>query len=55
MESYFEGRPLSIWEMRNPFFMLKFADMIFQYNFNPHLHAAAQKVVPLDKDNLYID
>lgn len=55
MESFFEGRPLTIWEMRNPYFLLKFADIIFQYNFNTKMHEAAQKVVPQDKNSLYID
>ena len=34
IEGFFEGRPISIWEMRNPFVYLKYADMICDYNFS---------------------
>lgn len=35
--------------------MEKFCDAIFEYNFNPVLREAVQKVKPIDKSSLYID
>lgn len=34
IEGFFEGRPITIWEMRNPKIYLKYAEMIADYNFN---------------------
>ena len=36
IESFFDGRPLSIWEMRNPVFMNAYAKSICDFNFNKH-------------------
>jgi len=55
LEGFFEGRPISIWEMRNPLLMEKFADTIFEYNFNPVLREACQKINAIDEKSLYID
>ena len=30
IEGFFEGRPLTIWELRNPFFTQKFVETLFQ-------------------------
>jgi len=35
IESFFEGRPLSIWEMRNPMIGRKYAELMVDYNFSP--------------------
>ena len=52
IESFFEGRPLSIWEMRNPFFMSLVANALCDYNFN----RTARGLMPkLDENKLEID
>lgn len=48
LESFFEGRPISIWEMRNPYIMCKIADIFFAYNFNKRAREAAEKIQPCD-------
>ena len=35
IEGFFEGRPLTIWEMRNKTIYRKYANMICDYNFKP--------------------
>ena len=35
IESFFEGRPLSIWEMRNPLIQENYAKLMVDYNFSP--------------------
>ena len=37
VEGFFEGRPISIWEMRNPLIYKKYADMICDFNFDKKL------------------
>ena len=37
IEGFLEGRPLTIWEMRNPCFMSAFVDKIFDFHFNQEL------------------
>ena len=34
IESFFEGRPLTIWELRNPTVMRLLAKATFDFNFN---------------------
>lgn len=34
IESFFEGRPISVWEMRNPVILAKFVDALVDFNFN---------------------
>lgn len=34
IEEFFEGRPLTIWEMRNPMVAAKVAKMLCDFNFN---------------------
>ena len=34
IESYIHGRPISIWEMRNPLIYMKLAEMFCDYNFS---------------------
>jgi hypothetical protein len=33
VEGFFEGRPITIWEMRNPTIYRAYAEMICHYNF----------------------
>ena len=44
IEHYIEGRPLSIWEMRNPYIMKKVARVIYDFH---HLNGAAEKVLKI--------
>lgn len=37
VEGFFEGRPLSIWEMRNPLIYKKYGEMICDFNFDKKL------------------
>lgn len=55
LEAFLEGRPLSIWEMRNPVFMDAFVDKIFNFNFNETLQTELAKILPLDRENLFAD
>lgn len=55
LERFFEGRPISIWEMRNPFLMNRVADLLFNFNWNQKVREEAAKIIPMNKDNLYID
>lgn len=55
LEGFFEGRPISVWEMRNPTIMMTFCDKIFDYNFNTAIRSACEKIKPIDKNDLYID
>lgn len=55
LEGFFEGRAISVWEMRNPTIMMNFCDKIFDYNFNPAIRAACEKVEAINPDKLYID
>lgn len=34
IESYIDGRPMTIWEMRNPVIYKKVAEIICDYNFD---------------------
>ena len=55
LESFFEGRPLTVWEMRNPTLMMACCDKLFAYNFNTKIRAACEQVQKADKNHLYID
>ena len=55
IESFFEGRPLTIFEMRNPCFMKLAAQLIFQYNFNQDAIEKVKAMKPIDKSQLYLD
>ena len=55
IESFFDGRPLTIWEMRNPTIMRLVAKAIYEMH---HVSGSAERVQeyrPLDKSQLAID
>lgn len=54
MEGFFEGRPLSIWEMRNPSIFMQYAEIICHYNFSPLTTQAIAQIHPLNKQDLFI-
>ena len=53
IEEYFDGRPISIWEMRNKNIYARFAEMICHYNFNQRAKNEVQMHSPLDVQKLY--
>ena len=55
IEHFVDGRPLSIWEMRNPQIMKQVARAIYDFH---HTSGAADKVLalkPINRDYLAID
>lgn len=54
IEEFFEGRPLTLWEMRNPVISDAFAKKICDFNFSPSAQAGVQKIEPLNPENLFI-
>lgn len=55
LEEFFEGRPISIWEMRNPIIMNAFLEKIFRYNWNEQLRTEVKKVSPVDINYFYCE
>ena len=55
IESFFEGRPITIWEMRNPVFINEFVKKIYQMHSNENLNQAIHALSPKDPSNLAID
>jgi len=49
IESFFDGRPITIWEMRNPVLQAAYAKAIFDFNFNADAREQIQAIKPLDK------
>ena len=54
IEGFFDGRPITIWEMRNPMIYTKYAEMMVDYNFSPVAIQRIQEINPKDKNNLFI-
>jgi thiamine kinase-like enzyme len=46
IEEFLNGRPLSIWELRNPFVYKQIARMIFNFNHNTSIHNQLTSVMP---------
>jgi hypothetical protein len=55
IEEFIEGRPISIWEMRNPIIMKKVVEIIFEMNFNQNLRDSVEKILPCNPKKLAID
>ena len=53
IEQYIEGRPLSIWEMRNPTIMKVITKAIYDFHNTSGIADSVNK--PFDRDNLAID
>ena len=53
IEGFFEGRPLTIWEMRNKTIYRKYANMICDYNFSPEAHELVNKYDKMDPNKLF--
>lgn len=54
IEEFFEGRPLTLWEMRNPMIFQEFSNIICDFNFNPKALEDVAKIEKLDPQNLFI-
>lgn len=54
IEEYFEGRPITLWEMRNPMIFENFARNICDFNFNSQAQKDVNSIEQLDPDNLFI-
>ena len=55
IESFFDGRPISIWEMRNPIVMKVLARKLFEFNFNKDAISKISAFKPIDRDHLGLD
>ena len=54
IEGFFEGRPISIWEMRNPLIYLDYARFICDYNFNSVAQKRIMEFKQMDENDLFI-
>ena len=55
IEAFFEGRPLTIWELRNPVVMEETTKAIFGFHNNNRATDAIQAIVPMNRQKLGID
>ena len=55
IEGFFEGRPLTIWEMRNPTVMKLLARLTFDFNFNQDAITKIKGFKPINPDKLGLD
>jgi hypothetical protein len=54
IEGFFNGRPITLWEMRNPVIASTLAKEICDFNFNEEATRSVQNIEPLDYKNLFI-
>ena len=54
IEGYFEGRPLTVWEMRNPMISNLLAEHLCDFNFNQKASTKVNEIMPMDENNLFI-
>ena len=55
IEEFFEGRSLSLWEVRNPTIMQLVAKVIFEFNFNQDAIDKVLAIKPLNIEKLGVD
>ena len=55
IESFFEGRPLTIWELRNPVVMEEAVKAIFGFHNNHRANDAIEEVLPMQPHKLGVD
>lgn len=51
-ESFYNGRPLTIWELRNSYIYTRAAEILCDFGFNPEVRTRVQAICPLDPYNL---
>ena len=54
IEGFFDGRPLSIWEMRNQIIYLNYAELMVEFNFSSVAWERIQAIKPKDPNDLFI-
>ena len=55
IESFFEGRPLTIWELRNPVVMEETVKSLFAMHNNQRLIDSIEEIIPKQPSRLGID
>ena len=55
LESFIDGRPLTIWELRNPIIASKAVKAIFDMHTKSGVAEAMQKVRPLEESKLGVE
>ena len=55
MEEFFDGRQITIWEMRNPFVMKQLTKLVFDFNFNQDAIDKISQFKPINRDKLGLD
>ena len=55
IESFFEGRPLTIWELRNPVIIEEVVKAIFGFHNNNRAQEAIEEIIPMQPSKLGID
>ena len=55
LEEFISGRPLSIWEMRNPVIMDSIARAIYDFHYESGSAEKVQNIKPVDSNSLLID
>ena len=55
IEGFFEGRPMTIWELRNPVVMEETVKAIFGMHNNNRAIDAIQEIIPMSPEKLGID
>lgn len=53
-ESFYPGRPVTVWEMRNPYVFCRVAEILCDYNFNQKARETVQAVNPMIVSKLHI-
>jgi hypothetical protein len=54
IEGFFEGRPITIWEMRNPVVFNNYSEIICRFNFSKATNDRIQALLPNHQDNLFV-
>lgn len=55
IESFFEGRPLTIWELRNPIFATKYIEAIFNMHTKSGVAEAIEAIKPKGSSRMGIE
>jgi len=54
IEGFIDGRPLTIWELRNPIIQLEYAQVICHFNFDSNMQKKLSEFCDLDTNKLVI-
>ena len=53
-ESFYNGRPLSIWEMKNQHVSGRIAELLCDFNFSPGVQSSIKEFNPVDPKKLQV-